>query len=441
LDYEEALNWIMSYWKSGRPKAQEKALRALKVPRMRALLERIGSPHLKYPSILVAGTKGKGSTAAFIAEGLMSAGYRVGRYTQPHLTDWRERTWVDGRIIEPRQVVKLVERIKAPVEDLNRAMGELGGLTTYEIGTALTLAYFADRQVEVAVLEIGVGGRLDALNAVEPVLSLVTSISLDHTDVLGDTLAEIAREKAGVFRQGRAAVTAPQHPDAEEALRQAAMEAGTHLYIVGKDWRWRESPKQRDGSIDIDGLEGAITGVRLPLLGDHQRDNATVATVALQLLRREGFQKIDEEAIRRGLESVEWPGRIQLIRRDPFVVVDAAHNEDSARRLLQTVQAHFPYERLTLVFGASEDKDLAGMARVLGPAAHRVVVTASGHRRAADVGKLESEFARYCKVGVELNPQEALQWALREAEPKDLILVTGSVFLVGRAIQILSATS
>ncbi|MHB0869254.1 MAG: bifunctional folylpolyglutamate synthase/dihydrofolate synthase, partial [Chloroflexota bacterium] len=331
MHYEEALDWIMSFWEPGRPKSEERALRPLKVPRMRSLLERLGSPHQRYPSVLVAGTKGKGSTVAFIAEGLRAAGYRVGRYTQPHLIDWRERTWVDGKSIQPEEVVALVERIRPAIEELHGGMRELGGLTTYEVGTALSLSYFADRQVDVAVLEIGVGGRSDALNAVDPVLSAITSVSLDHTDVLGDTLEQIASEKAGIFRPGRAAVSSPQRPEALESIRRVALEVGAHLYEVGSHWRWSEGTEA--GAIDVQGPFGSLEGCRVALLGDHQRDNATVAVAALQLLAEQGF-RVGGRAIRRGLAEVAWPGRIQLLRRDPAVVVDAAHNEDSVRRLL-----------------------------------------------------------------------------------------------------------
>ncbi len=461
VDYRETLDWIMSFWEPSRPKPQEKALRALKVPRMRALLERIGSPHLRYPSVLIAGTKGKGSTAAFIADGLRAAGYRVGRYTQPHLVDWRERTWVDGTLIECGEAAALATRIRPAVEELHRGMGDLGGITTYEVGTALTLAHFAEKRVDVAVLEIGIGGRLDALNAVDPVLSAVTSISLDHTDVLGDTLEEIATEKAGIFRQGRAAVSAPQVADVEGALRRAAVEVGARLYMVGRDegitrcpdpspsgvggggrthrdWWWNEGADP--ATIDVHGPYGTLSGLQLSLLGDHQRDNATVAVAALQLLSPEGFQ-VDGEAIRRGLAAVEWPGRIQVLRKDPLVVVDAAHNEDSALRLVETIRKHFRYEHLILVFGASADKDIAGMARVLGPLAHRVIVTGSGHRRAADLPMLEAKFAPFVRDRVDAEPDltVALGSAVSSAAAGDLVLVAGSVFLAGKVLQLLSS--
>lgn len=434
MHYREALNWIMSFWEPARPKSEEKALRPLKVPRMRALLERLGRPQERYPCVLVAGTKGKGSTVAFIAEGLRAAGYRVGRYTQPHLIDWRERTWVDGHSIEPGAVVSLVERIQLAAEDILQGGKDVGRVTTYEVGTALALAHFADRQVDIAVLEIGVGGGLDALNAVDPVLSAITSVSLDHTDVLGDTLELIASEKAGILRAGRAGVSAPQRPEAMAAIRGVAREKGARLYEVGRDWRWSEGTEA--GTIDVQGPFGPLGGLRVALLGDHQRDNATVAVAALQLLLEQGF-RVDGEAIRRGLAGVEWPGRIQRLRQKPAVVVDAAHNGDSAVRLLATVRREFRYGRLILVFGASSDKDVVGMARVLGTAAERVVATSSGHRRAAKLEDIAREFAPYAEVEVEADPARAFDRALGLAAPEDLVLVTGSVFLVGRAIELL----
>ena len=453
MDYEQALEWVMSFWEPARTKEQEMALRPLKVARMGSLLERLGSPHLEYPSVLVAGTKGKGSTAAFVAEGLRAAGYRVGRYTQPHLIDWRERTWVDGGFIAPDEVAALASSMRREVEALSGSMGSPGGFTTYEVGSALTLLYFAKKQVDIAVLEIGVGGRLDALNAVDPVLSVVTSISFDHTDVLGHTLGEIATEKAGIFRAGVAAVSSPQQPEAEKALRQVADEKGARLYLVGRedaictarggsgkakrraaDWVWREGADP--GAIDVCGPFGAIERLHVALLGDHQRDNAAVAVAALQLLEKQGF-RVSADAMRRGLAQVEWPGRVQLLRENPAVVVDAAHNADSAERLAETLRKHYQGRRLILVFGASADKDVAGMARVLGPIADLVIATSSGHRRAADVERLAAEFASSRAVELEPDAVRALGRAVALASADDLVLVTGSVFLVGRAIELL----
>ena len=429
--YEEALNWIMSFWDPSKPKARDRAVRALKVQRMRALLDRAGSPQLEYPCILVAGTKGKGSTCAFVADGLRRAGYRVGRYTQPHLVDWRERTWVDGGLIELDDVVAVVSRIRPMVEELEDESGT-HGLTTYEIGTAVTLSYFAQHRVDIAVLEIGIGGALDALNVVDPILSVITSISYDHMDVLGDTLGEIASEKAGIMRSGRVAVSAPQRPEADTELRRMAAKLGVRLYTVGSDWRWTAGAEP--GTVDVAGLCGELRGLRVALLGDHQRDNATVAVAALQLLGEQGFS-VSEDAIRRGLAEVVWPGRVQQLLEAPRVVVDAAHNADSAERLLETVRGNFRYESMILVFGASGDKDVAGMARVLGPAASRVIATSSGHRRAAESELLMDSFRGYGAVEAEPNPERAFEKAMAYAGPDDLVLITGSVFLAGKAIQ------
>lgn len=429
--YADTLNWIMSFWDPGRPKDRARAARALKVVRMRALLDRLGSPQTLYPSVLVAGTKGKGSTCAFIAEGLRAAGYLVGRYTQPHLIDWRERTWVDGRLIEPDEVVSVGNRVRAAVEGL-AADGAADGITTYEVGTALTLAYFASRRVEVAVLEIGIGGELDALNVVDPVLSVITSISFDHTDVLGDTLAEIAHEKAGIMRAGVPVVSSPQRPEAEATIMAAAEQVGAPLSLVGRDWRW--VPGEALGTIDVEGPAVGLAGVPVPLPGDHQRENATAAIAALRLLEGSGFS-VGDDAIRRGFAAVNWPGRIQRLREKPIIVADAAHNADSVERLLETVEREFRYRRMIVVFGASAEKDVAGMARSLGPRAAEVLITSSGHRRAAGTEGLAEAFRTYAPVSVAPDPADAFGRALAAAEAGDLVLITGSVFLAGRAIE------
>jgi dihydrofolate synthase / folylpolyglutamate synthase len=424
----------MSFWDPSKPKAREKALRARKVRRMRALLDRLGSPQLRYPSVLVAGTKGKGSTCAFISEGLRRMGYRVGRYTQPHLIDWRERTWVDGKLIEPEEVADLASRVRPVVEELDQGE-ESGGLTTYEVGSALTLSYFAEQRVDLAVLEIGIGGGLDALNVVDPVLSVITAISLDHTDVLGDTLEEIAHEKAGIMRTGVAALSSPQRPEAESELHRVAAETGARLSVVGRDWRWQKGSEP--AFMDVHGPYGQLRNLRVVLRGDHQRDNATVAVAALQSLGGLGFP-VSEDAVRRGLAEVEWPGRAQQLGEAPVVVVDAAHNVDSAQRLLDTVRSSYEYRHMILVVGASSDKDVAGIARVLAPAAWHVIATSSGHRRAADVEALAAEFSAYATAEAVQNPESAFQRAAACAEAADLILITGSVFLAGKAIQVMS---
>ena len=253
-------------------------------------------------------------------------------------------------------------------------------------------------------------------------------------------------------------MSAPQRPEAEASLRRAAQEAGSRLHQVSREksstahqgepvgasaagdttWRWREGTEP--ATIDVQGPSGEMTGLQVALLGDHQRDNATVAVAALQLLGERGF-RVGEDAIRRGLAEVRWPGRVQLLRKRPAVVVDAAHNADSVEQLMGTIRRHFQYSRLILVFGASGEKDVAGMARILGPASSRVIVTSSGHRRAANLGSLADAFHSYATTEQFSEPEGALAAALSAATPDDLVLVTGSVFLAGRAILLLGEKS
>ena len=336
-------------------------------------------------------------------------------------------------MIGPDEVAGLASEIRPVVEELEHET-DSEGLTTYEIGTAITLLYFARRRVAMAVLEIGIGGALDALNVVDPVLSVITSISLDHTDVLGDSLGEIASEKAGIMRPGGMVVSSPQRPAAEAELRRTAVELGARLYTVGHDWKWTAGAKV--GTVDVSGPHGELRDLSIALLGDHQRDNATVAVAALQLLGERGFT-VSEDAIRCGLAEVEWPGRVQQLRESPIVVVDAAHNTDSAERLLETVRDSFRYKSMILVFGASADKDVRGMARILGPAASRVIATSSGHRRAAETEPLEEAFRGYAPVEAVPDPERALEKAMAYAGEQDLVLITGSVFLAGRGLQAL----
>ncbi len=393
--------------------------------RMHELARRMGDPQNRFRSVHIAGSKGKGSTSAMTAAILQTAGYRTGLYTSPHLHTFRERLRIDGQLIPRERLVALWQQARPVVKSLPRT-------TTFEIITLLAFMYFAEEQVDWAVMEVGLGGRLDATNIITPAACAITALSLEHTDLLGDTLPAIAAEKAGIIKPGAPVVTGPQPEEALAIISRAAADAGVPLVQVGEDWRWRireETP--RGLLLDIYGPDSTITNIRLPLTGDHQAINAAVAVALLDALRPEGVI-IPPEIIRSGLARTVWPGRLELLASQPALVLDSAHTRDSAARLKQALDI-FPHKRLILLFGVSNDKDVAGMLDILAGEADVLILTRSFHPRAADPAQL-AQVARSLFPDKSLllteEATQGLQQALDLAGPDDLILVTGSIFVV-----------
>jgi len=308
--------------------------RTVKLERMYALLAGLDHPELRFPSLLVAGTKGKGSTVAMLDACLRAAGYRTGRYTSPHLINWRERTCIDAQAISTDDVLELAEPIRAAVERVSPA---LGAPTTFEVGTAFACANFARQRVDVAVLEVGTGGRFDATNLVEPIVSVITPVSYDHTQTLGTTLTSIAWHKAGILRPNRPAVSAPQLTEARRLIESEARLVQAPLEEVGRDWRW----SARGPEIRVESTRATFEPleVAVGLLGDHQHDNATTAIAALHAVA--GRFGVGRAAIQSGLKSVDWPGRLQVLSTRPLVVLDGAHNAASAEVVRQALERVF----------------------------------------------------------------------------------------------------
>jgi dihydrofolate synthase/folylpolyglutamate synthase len=432
MDYLEALRYLSE--RSGYDRgfvANPFEREGVGLERTAWLLRAVGSPERRYPSVHIAGTKGKGSTAACLASILDAAGYRVGLYTSPHLHTFRERIQIAGRPIDSDLFARLMAELAAANAALVAERPDWGEATAFELATALALLAFARAEVDVAVVEVGLGGRLDATNVLLPEVAAITSISYDHTQILGDTLAEIAREKAGIIKPGRPVVSAPQRPEAEAVIVRTAAERDAPLLLGGRDWAVKGTPAR----FSYRGPGGELRDLRLVLRGAHQVENAGVALAVVQLLGARGLP-IPEPALRRGLAQVRWPGRLEVLRERPLVVVDGAHNVDSAERLAQAMREEFAWRRLVLILGIARDKDIPGIVRALAPLADEVVAVASHSPRAAAPERILAavgEVAPGVPARAAGSVAAALDAALGRAGPEDLILVTGSLYAVAEA--------
>ncbi|HEX6289545.1 MAG TPA: folylpolyglutamate synthase/dihydrofolate synthase family protein [Herpetosiphonaceae bacterium] len=435
-DYQAALDYIYSFinYESKMPPTPQHA--RFNLGRMRWLLKELGDPQARFPSVVVAGTKGKGSTSAMLEAILRSAGYRTGLFTSPHLHSWRERIQVDRRLITQAEVVAYVAQLKPLVDRLD----ELGPPTVFELATALALRYFADRQIDVAVLEVGLGGRYDTVNVVTPLVSAITPISFDHMAVLGATIEEIASAKAGIIKPGVPVVVAPQMPEALAVIRAEAAAQHASLFQAAPEGL---EPVLSDSGPALP-YPIAIRPEALGLGGAYQVENARAAVGAALLLRQRGLS-IADRALEAGLRVAWWPGRFEVLARQPTIVVDGAMNGASARRLRESL-ATLAHRRLLLVLGTSRDKDIAALARELVPQADAVVLTRSYHPRSAPVDLLAEHVrpllrSADCPLLVTDDIPPAIEAARRMAAPDDLICVTGSLFVVAAAREALGAAT
>jgi dihydrofolate synthase/folylpolyglutamate synthase len=431
MTYREAIEYLHSLTDYEKRRLERYSPETLDLSRVERLLDMVGNPHRLYPSVHIAGTKGKGSTSAIIESVLRAAGYRTGFYTSPHLHTFRERIRIGADLISREDVVALVEEFRPLI-------AQIPGITTFEAITAIAFTYFSRRGIDILVAEVGLGGRLDATNVIRPEVAVITSLSLDHTQLLGNTLPEIAAEKAGIIKDGIPVVTAPQRPEALAVIEETARARHAPLTVVGQDWVWEPGPFDLKGQSFTfrrigegrDDLEGEYW---IPLLGRHQLENGATALAALQVLLERGFH-LSRAAALGGLRTVQWPGRLEILSTDPLVVVDCAHNPYSTEVLREVLREWFPGRRWVLIFGASADKDIPGMLRALLPIADHLIVTRSDHPRSATPVEL-ADIAASVGGGAEIavNIRRALQRALTLLGPDTSILVTGSIFLVAEA--------
>ena len=435
--YQAALDYVLSF--ADYERASRSAV-VFDLSRIEALLRILGEPHLAAKSVHIAGTKGKGSTSAMIASVLTASGYTTGLYTSPHLHTIRERIQVDGKPIEENEFANLVEKLKPEVEAMNR-LGSLGELTTFEILTTLAFAYFKEKKVDFRVMETGLGGRLDATNVVMPEVCAITSISFDHTEILGNTIAKIAAEKAGIIKPGSVVVCAPQSREASTVIEETCYEKGVSLIRVGQEIRWQRKEGSHSGqSFRLEGMRDNYD-LTIPLLGEHQLDNAAVAVASLEVLAGLGAN-ISPASIAAGLSRVSWPGRLQILQYSPLFVVDSAHNTDSVMKLRKALKQYFQFDDVVLIIGTSQDKDIAGMAAELSSLSHNIIVTRSRNPRAAATSALVAEFSeRGLTPQVTENVASAVDLALAKATPRDLVCATGSLFVVAEVIEYVKGLS
>jgi len=410
-DYARLLQWLYAL----------EARRGMdfKLERIELALQACGEPQHRYPVVHIAGTNGKGSVAAMADAALRAAGYRTGLYTSPHLERFTERVRVAGEEIPPSEVVRLAAEV-------HRAATLRGiELTFFEFTTVLAFLYFAQSAVEIAVVEVGLGGRLDATNVVDPVVTVITTIGLDHQEFLGNTLESIAAEKAGIIKAGRPLVVGRVDAGPRAVIASIAAERHAPARWLGEDFSWWGS----DSDWHFEDAEGSVHVGPLGLRGLHQCDNAAVATATLRALPP-ALRPLPA-AICRGLQDVTWPGRWEVVARRPTVVLDGAHNLQGIRSLVRELRRRMPDARVHLVFGVMADKDWQSMVPELGPLCKSVTLTAPQVRRAAPPETLLPAWSAYAPVRVVEEPAAALEAVLAQCSDDDTVVVTGSLFLVG----------
>ncbi len=410
-----------------------------KLEHTRALLRLLGDPQERVPTVHVAGTKGKGSTSAMLAAILQRAGYRTGLFTSPHLNSVQERIQVNGSPIEPDELTTLLSEVADAIGYEGKQCRLLEAPTFFEVAVGLGWLHFLRRGVDVAVVEVGLGGRYDSTNVCRTEAAVLTSISFDHTRQLGNTLASIAASKAGIFAAGRPAVSGAEADEARGVIEQVARERGALLRQLGRDFFFTHIPAVVTSSgtklsrVRVTTQARSWPELELHLLGEHQAANAAVAVATVEELRQRGWQ-IPDSAVSAGLAEVAWPARLEVVQRRPLVVLDCAHNLASAQALVETLTNSFPPGRRLLIFAGSTDKDLPGMLRLLGPHfQHAWLTRYTNNPRSADPEQLAGWLRQGCDIAVTRSrtPAEAWQEARSAAGPDDLLCVTGSVFLAG----------
>jgi len=390
------------------------------------ILEAVGNPHREIQAIHIGGTNGKGSTAAIIASILRKEGYRVGLYTSPHLIRFTERMKVNEKEIEKEEVADLTEWMRQRLE----TAGVAPPFTFFDFTTAMVFLYFKQKMVDLAVLEVGLGGRLDSTNVIDPLLSIITNIGKDHEDVLGKGVLRIAREKAGIIKESRPLITAATQAQVLRLFSKICREKKAPFFRVGKEFRYVLAG---EGSFSYEGLHRKLWGLSLNLQGSHQMINATTALGAMEILDDLGY-RVSNDAMTEGLKEVDWPGRLEVVCSSPRVLLDGAHNPDGALSLKESLEKDFQYHHLVLLIGIMKDKDAHSILHSLSPLADHIIFTRPGTDRAASPALLRKALGRNGKKAEVIEDfRKAIDRGLSLTSEEDILCITGSLYTVGEA--------
>ena len=423
--YQEALDYIYSFVDYSLTRNLRYSPEKFNLSRMERFLEIIGNPQKNFGIIHVAGTKGKGSICAMITSILSHGGYKTGFYSSPHMIDFAERIRIGEKLISHKELISYVDCLKPYIAQVDR-------ITTFEITTALAFKYFSDLKVEFAVIEVGLGGRFDATNVVEPLVSVISTISFDHTRILGNTLSKIAFEKAGIIKKGVPVVVSRQKKTALQTIENIAQQKNSPLINAKEKYKILSGIKSLDfQDFKIAWNSHQSENIRLPLIGDHQLENSRTAFAVIEELRKQGIN-ISDRAVIDGFRRVDWPGRFEIIQKEPMVIIDGAHNPESFRNLRNTIRDYLPNKDIIFVFGVSEDKNVRSMLKIIKPVIKHLIITRSVHPRALETIKIQDiaeslGISSFCVDEVEQAKEKAESLSAHEG----VIIAAGSIFVAG----------
>ena len=433
--YQKAIDYLFERTDYEKEENLRYNVTTFSLDRMKKLLSLLGDPHDKIPTVHIAGTKGKGSTATMLARMLEANDYNVGLYTSPHVQHLHERITVNSEMINDVEMRGLLNRIYAPVEKLSKTDPP----TFFEIMTAMAFMHFVDKSVDIAVIETGLGGRLDSTNVISPEVIGITSLSVDHQLQLGETIDSIAMEKAGVLKPGVPAITVQQDPAAMQVLKLQASSIKAPLSVTGGDidFSHRFETSREHGPhtrVCLTTPTSKFEHLRVPLHGKHQAINCGLALAMIDKLKTLGYE-IDNSKISEGLDKVSLPGRMEMICNDPRIMIDAAHNAASIRALIHAIGQNIPYDSMVVIFGCNSDKDVKGMLQELQYGADKVIFTRSNSAKAVSPIDLSDMYTEMCGKMCQYAPSlgQALQLANSAVTKEDLICITGSFYLIGQA--------